>query len=1832
MVNSKPVKLAALYMLYTIFMLSMFIVCVFEFANCVVLDSCDSLTLAFDVSHSATLLTFRGVSGVHGDLPLLLLALTFAVIIWFAFTLQRISHLITALINLKEYESTFQHKLQSTISQMKNMNISENLQSTVVQYILLDWTKREEYHKQQIKECVNSLPDIFRVELCTEMYWPALKHSQLFHSMDLAFLRCVAEKMYMVHMYPGELLYEKGYYKHKMIYVSSGVVEILSQKYGDTPVLSLSAGTCLGEATLFIGYPSTVSLRCKEYGQIYILRMTDLVQILSYFPEQYRKLKAIAVARYETAKKLNMFTDVLDDKFKAEQKTCDMALMWLTSTLHRLMAKSGSESEIHECQNIYLREEIDEDRFSLHQFLATYLNLLAITERVSMFADSVFVKYECPPILQPDSVIRFTWDLTICFVTFFFGLLSPFLIALPTKIPLWYLGFVAMLTVLYIFDVYITVTTAVRQHNCVISNIVGIVQYNVTLVSFWIDIFAALPFELLTHIVLRTYNINLMLLLHTNRLTKLISVILLIGKFEKHLPSHAALIRRFKNSLPYFYVSYIASCVLFRAEADVLDLTVNKLPEYIRYGFQICATVGLEQTNRVVQSTYINYFVIVFLILFLYGNTISKYASESILVENDLRKFRDICLNVTSTANAFNITQSCQKRIERYFRTQWQYDKALLLMYSTTLLKELPPPLYQSIMEDLTTETMRNIRLFDDLTGEVLFNLCSTVRMEVLPPKEVICYTGSPHNCFYCIVDGYVETYYSNKTKLSLGPKSCILEAEACLNLPVPYTCVTSTHCKLLTFSVPRIVSILSKAYNEVNITDTNPLFAEIRTKLKTFEDERSVFDIKLDLQEYSGSFRHFGYNLKIDSEEEYEYFVPFDRCGTFSFVRNFLMRTTILPFGNFLFCWEIVRSICAILSATLFVINPVVTCWECDWRYFLYFLDLMAWIDIYVRFHVCYYNDKGILITHPLKTACHYATHAFTVDVIAAFPILFLFSPNSTKAYKLFTVMHWVKILQLYRYLGLIKTIAVPDNSYYKIVVIFKYIPLLLVFCNTLASIVCNIDCDFHESIKNDLFENGVECDKDSFFLVSFFQTPLSRIGVHVISFMFMIRWLTTSGMVTSEIISLTDFFITIGSIICGFILHISLLIAFISTFCTTGTVLSHYQKALKSLKSFLKKEKVDKIIQNEIIRHYELKWRLNCGRQLTEATKKLSKNLQEDIVYSIFGRMLTDCSVFTYGNRESFFRAMVLEAHHEAITAGTTVCFVNQIISKMYILCKGTVEVIAPDGTKLTTLKKGSFFGNLDDYSRVRQTISIRTESDCEVLVIDSKEFHTILRKFPHLHKRFKLLTIMHIDYLPGREMDESKENKNSQIHRFALYTNLLASTKKPLFVTIWRFCLFFLIYFSTAFQVYMQFLLEYNLPMLLFLYFCDVLYIINFSGECINVAKNSFKAARQSLLYPRVVTKFCNCSSVILFLLDSFPFDIAAWLLDSDARYEFILFLRFNRILRIRYFFDYFQQFEKRLYVSHNLTKMLQLFTLISLILHIMGCVLTSASCTDPPNYTRDVDCGALKFTDSKHIEKLVLYLQHLYVAGTCFLLGTQYHYYPTSVRICIYHSVGMLMSAFLFTISSAYVVSVMRSEDYALITYQANYRSLKNYMESENVSSAVVNKVCNYVRCMWKAHKGPIFPEMLVKAPTTLKMQVMNFCFSHEVRNHPIFKKCHKDFLKQLVLTIEVNEYFYGDYIAFKGDINACMYFIHKGKVEILLEDTASKSDVLDTLHAGQAFGVLQGLYSNKPHEYYFKSVNKTVILILKKSSWEYLLDFFPASKEVIFNTAEAYYSF
>lgn len=95
-------------------------------------------------------------------------------------------------------------------------------------------------------------------------------------------------------------------------------------------------------------------------------------------------------------------------------------------------------------------------------------------------------------------------------------------------------------------------------------------------------------------------------------------------------------------------------------------------------------------------------------------------------------------------------------------------------------------------------------------------------------------------------------------------------------------------------------------------------------------------------------------------------------------------------------------------------------------------------------------------------------------------------------------------------------------------------------------------------------------------------------------------------------------------------------------------------------------------------------------------------------------------------------------------------------------------------------------------------------------------------------------------------------------------------------------------------------------------------------------------------------------------------------------------------------------------------------------------------------------------------------------------------------------------------------------------------------------------------------------------MIQNAPNYLKQDVLMKLYGKYLLAHPLFKNTHTDFLRQVSCHFKRYIFFPGNIIAEKGDIDGCMYFIHRGEIEEY-EMMGNSSILIRVLTEGKLIG-------------------------------------------------------
>ena len=95
--------------------------------------------------------------------------------------------------------------------------------------------------------------------------------------------------------------------------------------------------------------------------------------------------------------------------------------------------------------------------------------------------------------------------------------------------------------------------------------------------------------------------------------------------------------------------------------------------------------------------------------------------------------------------------------------------------------------------------------------------------------------------------------------------------------------------------------------------------------------------------------------------------------------------------------------------------------------------------------------------------------------------------------------------------------------------------------------------------------------------------------------------------------------------------------------------------------------------------------------------------------------------------------FRPLAAEAGESIVAAGAH-------DDEMYFVCRGELEAIGGDGSRLGVLREGEFFGEMAVLFDQPRAATVRAITPCDLLILDGEEFRRIVNDFPAVAAEFR------------------------------------------------------------------------------------------------------------------------------------------------------------------------------------------------------------------------------------------------------------------------------------------------------------------------------------------------------------------------------------------------------------------------------------------------------------------------------------------------------------
>lgn len=208
----------------------------------------------------------------------------------FAFLIGQIRDIVaTATQNKAHYRQI----LDSIIRHMDNLNLDNDLQSRVRQWIAHTWDQQKVFNESKI---LYLLPMKIRTDLAMNIHYDMLNRVDLFKECDKNAIRDMVVKLKPVMFLPNDYICRRGEVGYEMYIVSEGFVNILRDESGgkESVICTLGPGGVFGEISV-LGIPGlsrrTATVKSVGYSNLFMLNKTDLWETLRNYPETQNILR-----------------------------------------------------------------------------------------------------------------------------------------------------------------------------------------------------------------------------------------------------------------------------------------------------------------------------------------------------------------------------------------------------------------------------------------------------------------------------------------------------------------------------------------------------------------------------------------------------------------------------------------------------------------------------------------------------------------------------------------------------------------------------------------------------------------------------------------------------------------------------------------------------------------------------------------------------------------------------------------------------------------------------------------------------------------------------------------------------------------------------------------------------------------------------------------------------------------------------------------------------------------------------------------------------------------------------------------------------------------------------------------------------------------------------------------------------------------------------------------------------------------------------------------------------------------------------------------------------
>ncbi|KAK9746467.1 Cyclic nucleotide-binding domain [Popillia japonica] len=1677
-------------------------------------------------------------------------------------------------------QTQFINKFKLILSNLGSHNISKSLRSKMLKYYIQFWRQQDAINYSAL---FVGLPMAIRQQVLLDKFWYAIDEIHIFKNLHASFKRHLACYMTARICIPGEIIYSVENIRDCMTYITKGSVTLLSTVDGESPLITFGSGTSLGKVNLVYSMKNPTKVVAATYCTIYVLEKRILWKEIS----KYRQLQQSHMLHANIQRILQVARRLHKEKEEARERQ--------HTSLQRTKRMLRIENE-HQSIDYTLQDTTDKKNE------LSYIYVLC--KRSNMYSDGIFVHTTWPWILNTESAFLSAWEIIVVLVVLTSCIGYPYEIAFSRSFSNDYVLYRVLGDIVYFIDVIFKLFTAIESDHGMLTTLVEISLNRLSQLSFICDLLAVFPLYAIASYTLHKEE-RYLILLSLSKLLKFYRIISYLQKLEYNFKLNIASVRMLKYVLFLLYPGYLVGCLYymvlcFKTPCDQKMALANKTQNSISYSI-MTAMLIMSGTGGIVEFYTIEEVSLILCvsisgtltIVYLVGD----YSATLTLAEREITMYMEMINVMRKFMITNHMVKHLQVRMNQYLIARWLDCKG---MNYKDLYRDAPKQLFEEFQVKKYSKILYTNQIFHHLHVKIIKKLATSCQSVSLPPNEYVCYAGEVSREMYIIEHGYCEVISASSEKVDkiLGPMSGFCMIETLLELAGIFNIRTITHVTLLKLAL-------------TSIKEAMLLVPEVAEQLTTLSAEtknsfavRRLFTISSsEISQVSTEEKNDSWVVFPNSIVDPRYIDFHNGWTKFALIKYFMLSRTIQPYGQFILIWEIVRAFFAYASAMIFPVLHIYQFYVSNLNYYVLILDGFGLIDMYIRMHVCYYNKLGILVTHPRQTAKNYVCSSFVIDLLALLPtdyiILAVERQNITAFNRLQCFVRFNRVLQVYRLpdaFSIFSRDPLKRRGVY--VTAIKFVLLTSVVMNSFAAIIVNL------SVEVNNLENGlknVTPSNDSWILIykqSFTLDVYEPINIYVMAY----YWVTTTtlqlsyGSINAGRDQEVIFIIVV--IVAGYLWYNYVIVIISNSKATINAHLTLYQNHMKRLIEFMKQEKISKELQKKAIDHFEYIWQRTHGMDASNILRQCHVALRKDCALYLYEDTLKLVTVFA-DMLPSFYRMLGTAVNENYYLKNYPILQLNDIVKYVYIIHKGEVLVIGPDGSYFATLTRGCMFGNLDDIKHTRSMVTILSSTNVDLLTVPTEIFYYRLRDYPVVRNRIqKHILLENLSYMQtklvkseeqsantiGFIFQDCKEEDHETTNAFDNSISLCCSIQDAGF----------------ALKTIIVLGISYTLDVA---YVCHV--YIGFQTSHSTYALDSEQTHHKK----RHIT-FSNCIDVASIL----PLELLAIFASTEQQTNIFYILRMNRACRLWNIYHFFNISYNFLNINVLAIKVASILTTMSTILHTETCIWYMIG--------KDNEDGWMYGTN-RTTTCVNTYLCSLYFSVSLTSFSGYMNTRPRTVIELVILIFNTIVNKFIAAVVIGDMSSITKSSSSTLMNFDYSRGKMELFLKHSYISMPLFKGVMLYTSQLWHKSQGYQIPIFITQAPGYISASIKWAAYGHHIRDNWVFMDTHTDFIRLLIKKLQLHVYFPGDTICQQGDVNSTMYFIHSGNVNAFYI-TETEEIHVDSLDQNDCFGMIQGLFPNTPHTHTFKAVNVTSIIMLNLKTWIHMLQFYPGSKFLIYD--------